>query len=193
MYKKVLILACIIAVTAYITGKAHAEEHKPEGNGLASDNQSHKYIGVSKCKMCHASEAKGNQYKIWAASKHAQAYADLSSDAAKKTAEKVGLKTDPQKSAECLKCHETAFGLNDGLKEAAFNIADGVQCESCHGAGADYKGLSVMKDKQQAIAAGLVIPTKETCVKCHNSESPNYKDFNYEKSFSEIAHPAPKK
>ena len=43
MHKKVLVLACVIAVTVGIIGKAYAEEHKPEGNGLASDSQSHKH------------------------------------------------------------------------------------------------------------------------------------------------------
>jgi len=153
----------------------------------------HKYIGAGKCKMCHASDAKGNQYKVWSESKHAKAYADLASDAAKMTAEKAGLKTDPQKSPECLKCHVTAFGENDGSKEESFNIADGVGCETCHGAGSDYKGLSVMKDKQKSTEAGLIIPTKETCVKCHNSESPNFTGFDYDSYYKKIAHTNPQK
>ncbi len=179
MNKKVLLAAvCFMAALLYLGNKVYADEHK--------------YIGVKKCKMCHMSEAKGNQYKSWSESQHAKAYEDLASEAAKKTAERVGLKTDPQKSAECVKCHVTAFGVKDDLKEEAFNIADGVQCETCHGAGGDYKGLSVMKDRQQSIAAGLIIPTKEVCVKCHNTQSPNYKEFNYDEFAKKIAHPRPK-
>jgi len=178
MRSSVLILCSIIVAAACFVNKAYAEEHK--------------YIGASKCKMCHSSDAKGNQYKVWAESKHAKAYETLATEEAKKAAEKAGLKTDPQKSPECLKCHVTAFGAKDDLKEASFNAADGVQCESCHGAGSDYKGLSVMKDKQQAIAEGLVIPNKEICVKCHNPESPNFKEFDYDKFYPKIAHPRPK-
>lgn len=154
--------------------------------------QEHKYKGVSKCKMCHSSESKGNQYKIWAESEHAKAYAILGSEEAKATAKKVGLTTDPQKAPECLKCHVTAYGVNDNLKEESFNLSDGVQCESCHGAGSDYISISTMKDKAKAIAAGLVIPTKEVCVKCHNPESPSYEEFNYDEFFKKIAHPLPK-
>jgi len=179
MSKKILLVTCLAAVGLYLCGKVYADGRK--------------YIGVSKCKICHMSDSKGNQYKIWSESKHAKAYQDLASEAAKKSAEKAGLKTDPQKSPECLKCHVTGFGLKDDLKDASFNIADGVGCETCHGAGGDYKGLSVMKDKQKAIAAGLIIPTKEACVKCHNAESPNFKGFDYDKYYKEIAHPAPKK
>jgi len=178
MSKKVLSLLCFMAIGYCLGNKVYADEHK--------------YIGVSKCKICHMSDAKGNQYKHWLESKHATAYEDLASEDAKKTAEKVGLKSDPQKSPECLKCHVTAFGVKDDLKEESFNMADGVQCETCHGAGSDYKGLSVMKDRQKAIEAGLIIPTKEVCVKCHNKESPNYREFNFDDSFKKIAHPRPK-
>lgn len=178
MSKKILLVVCIAAAALYLNTKAYADEHK--------------FIGASKCKMCHSSEAKGSQYKIWSESKHAKAYEDLATDAGKKTAEKAGLKTDPQKSPECLKCHVTGFGVKDDLKEASFNIAEGVGCETCHGAGSDYKGISVMKDKQKSIDAGLIVPTKDVCVKCHNSESPNFTGFDYDKYYKEIAHPAPK-
>jgi len=178
MAKKILLAVCFMAAVLCLEGRARADEHK--------------YIGVSKCKMCHMSESKGNQYKHWAESKHAKAYETLATDAAKKTAEKAGLKADPQKSPECVKCHVTAFGVADNLKDESFNIADGVQCEACHGAGSDYKGMTTMKDKQKAIEAGLVIPTKEACVKCHNSESPFYKEFNFDEFYKEIAHPLPK-
>jgi len=178
MTKKVVVAVCFMMALLCLDGKARADEHK--------------YIGVSKCKICHMSESKGNQYKIWLDSKHAKAYETLASDDAKKTAERVGLKTEPQKSPECLKCHVTAFGAADSLKEGSFNIADGVQCESCHGAGSDYKGMTIMKDKQKAIAVGLVIPTKEGCLKCHNSESPNYKEFNFDEYYKKIAHSIPK-
>lgn len=179
MRNKVLLGGVLMAVLLYAGDKIYAAEHK--------------FIGAGKCKMCHSSDAKGNQYKIWSESKHAKAYADLATEEAKKTAEKVGLKTEPQKSPECLKCHVTAFGVSDDLKDASFNVAEGLGCETCHGAGNDYKGLSVMKDKQKSIEAGLVIPTKEVCVKCHNSQSPNYKEFNYDEYYKKIAHPAPKK
>jgi len=177
MGKNVLRVAVVVAVLLYAGNKLYADEHK--------------YIGANKCKMCHSSESKGNQYKVWAESKHAKAYQDLATDDAKKAAEKAGLKTDAQKSPECLKCHVTAYSEKEDLKGEIL-VTDGIQCESCHGAGGDYKSLSVMKDKQQAIAAGLVIPTKEVCIKCHNSESPYFKGFDFDSFYKKIAHPRPK-
>lgn len=178
MGKNVLRIAVAMALLFYAADKLYAAEHK--------------YIGLSKCKMCHMSESKGNQYKAWSETKHAKAYQNLALEAAKETAAKVGLKTDPQKSAECLRCHVTAFSEREDLKTEALNIADGVQCESCHGAGDDYKSLAVMKDKQQAIAAGLIAPTKEVCVQCHNTESPNFKGFDFDEYYKKITHPRPK-
>ena len=152
----------------------------------------HKYVGVKKCAMCHKSEAKGNQYGQWLSSAHAKAYERLASPEAQESANKKGIIGNPQEAPQCVKCHVTGYGEDAGLFGEGFVRTDGVQCESCHGAGGDYLSLSVMKDKAKAIAAGLVIPTKETCVRCHNTESPNYKEFNFEESFKKIAHPQPK-
>ena len=100
----------------------------------------HAYVGADKCKMCHKV-----QYNSWLETTHAKA-----TDAAKAS-------TDPAFEAKCLGCHAT------NSDEAM----PGVQCEACHGPGADFKKMSVMKDKDAAIANGLIIPTQETCNKCH--------------------------
>lgn len=42
-----------------------------------------------------------------------------------------------------------------------------LDCESCHGAGSEYKSLTVMKDAEKAKAAGLVLPTATFCATCH--------------------------
>lgn len=152
----------------------------------------HKYIGVKKCSMCHKSESKGNQYGQWSSTAHAKAYETLAAPLALETAKKAGVTENPQESPKCLKCHVTGYGEDSGLFEAGFVKTDGVQCEACHGAGGDYKALSVMKDKAKSIEAGLVMPTNELCVKCHNSESPNYKEFNFEEYYAKINHPRPK-
>lgn len=160
--------------------------------GLAAADGNHKYVGVKKCSMCHKSEAKGNQYGQWLSSKHAKAYERLAIPEAQDTAKKAGVSGNPQQAPQCLKCHTTAYGVDSSLLGDSFVATDGVQCEACHGAGGDYLSLSVMKDKAKAIAAGLVIPTRETCIKCHNPESPNYKEFDFDKYSKEVAHPRPR-
>jgi len=152
----------------------------------------HSYAGVDSCKMCHKKDEKGNQYGQWEASKHAQAYADLASDKAKEIADAKGI-ANAQEAAECLKCHVTAYGVDASLLDKKYKVEDGVGCESCHGAGKDYKNMKVMKVRDDAVAAGLVIPTAETCTACHNEESPTYKPFDFEARKAEIAHPNPSK
>lgn len=154
----------------------------------------HKYIGVGKCKMCHNTEKIGAQFKIWQSSKHAQAFADLASDTAKAVAKARGI-DDPQKAPQCLRCHETGCGEPAAMFEATFNPQDGVQCESCHGAGSDYWKMTTMKGiyekKLDGNQFGLILPNKEVCVKCHNQESPFFHGFDFSADSAKIAHPIP--
>jgi hypothetical protein len=154
----------------------------------------HNYIGVAKCaKMCHKSEKKGAQLKKWKNGPHAKAYKTLANEHSKKVAAEKGIKGDPQKASECLKCHVTAFGVKASRIDSTFEIEDGVQCEACHGPGKDYRKLSIMKDRKKAVAAGLILQNAELCIKCHNKESPTYIPFKYEEKVKKIAHPTPKK
>jgi len=158
-----------------------------------AEDAEHKYIGVQKCGMCHKSEKKGNQLGQWEASKHAKAFEALASEAALKIAKEKGLKVPPQQADACLKCHVTGHGAKAELFEASFKPEQGVQCETCHGPGGDYKSLKVMKDRATAVAAGLVIPDAKTCAACHNEESPTFKGFDFDKAWAQIAHPNPTK
>ena len=121
--------------------------------------------------------------------RHAHAYETLATPEAQEVAKAKGVEGSPQESPKCLKCHVTAYGVSDSLLGTGFKPEEGVQCESCHGAGGDYGKIKVMKDKNKSIAKGLIIPTKEVCMKCHNEESPNFKGFDFEEMFSKIQHP----
>jgi len=153
------------------------------------------YTGTRGCRKCHKSKKSGAQYKVWAKMKHAQAFATLATAEAQKIAKAKGI-ADAQKADACLKCHVTAFGVAAERLGKKYTIEEGVGCESCHGAGSAYSKRKVKK----AIAAGTTKPesvgllkvTKETCVKCHNDESPTFKSFDFEKAKEKIAHPRPK-
>ncbi|MDE3058043.1 MAG: cytochrome c family protein [Bacteroidota bacterium] len=151
----------------------------------------HKYVGVKICSMCHKTEKQGNQFGIWQASKHAEAFKTLQTDKANEIAKAKGLKTAAAESPECLKCHVTGYGSE--AKMPTFKQEDGVQCEACHGPGSDYKVMSIMKDQKKAIAAGLVIAKDDPklCTKCHNEESPTFKSFDYKVAWAKIKHPVP--
>lgn len=83
-----------------------------------------------------------------------------------------------------------------------FKTKEGVQCESCHGAGSEYRNPSVMSarkfkadpvgTKKIFIENGLIVPTEETCIKCHNKNSPTFVEFNFAEMVAKIAHPNPK-
>ncbi len=89
------------------------------------------YVGVDVCKKCHGMDSIGNQYRIWAASSHANAFLRLKSGKAKEIAQKAGIDI-PHADIRCLKCHTTGAGKSDVVK------SEGVGCEACHGPGGDY-------------------------------------------------------
>jgi hypothetical protein len=49
--------------------------------------------------------------------------------------------------------------------------AKGLDCEGCHGNGADYWPAGVMRDRAKAVAAGLVVPDLSACKKCHGAKA----------------------
>lgn len=153
-----------------------------------------KYVGVKNCATtCHKSETKGNQLGIWEDSKHSKAFLNLQTPEADKLAKDKGFTTAAAETPLCLKCHVLGKDIDPEELEETFDKTQGVQCETCHGPGSEYKRLTIMKDKQQAIANGLVIHENgaEFCVTCHNSDSPTFKSFNYEEYWAKIKHPDP--
>jgi len=159
----------------------------------AADPPAHKYIGASKCGMCHKTAAKGDQLGQWTKSAHAKAFEVLASEKALAIAKEKGLDKPPQENDACLKCHVTGHGKPAAMFEASFKKEEGVSCESCHGPGSDYKAINVMKDLAASKAAGLIIPDEKTCVTCHNSESPTFKAFDFKTMWAKIQHPNPAK
>jgi hypothetical protein len=48
-----------------------------------------------------------------------------------------------------------------------------------------------MKSLELAKKNGLIMPTQEVCVKCHNKENPFHKEFNYTAQLAKVSHPNP--
>jgi len=170
------------------------EKAKPEEEAKAPEKV-FSYVGYKKCKPCHLGSKIGAQSKIWEAGSHANAYAELASEQSLELAKKLQMKEEPQKSAECLSCHVTAYGVADSLKMDV-TLEEGVSCEACHGPGSDYYPMKVMKalraGTQDPKEVGLWDPNEELCVTCHNKKSPTYKPFTFAKAVQAIAHPYPK-
>ena len=167
-------ISCVIACMLFLVS-----------NVLIAQN---KYIGAAKCKMCHMS--KGKQYPQWSESRHAKAFETLKSEAAIKIGATKNI-TSPSTDAKCLKCHATAATVTADLN-ASIKNEEGVSCETCHGPGSNYKSPAVMKDREEGLSNGLIIPNEALCLKCHNSESPTFKGFDYVTYSAKIAHKNPK-
>ena len=157
------------------------------------------YVGTEKCMNCHSSPKKGDQYGKWKESLHSKAYTVLASEEAKKMAKEKNI-PDAQKSADCMKCHVTAYEAPASAKGKKFDMTLGVQCETCHGPGSKHvearlKADEPEEDKIVEIPKDEIIgtPTSETCRKCHNKDSPNYKPFAFKKFLKQISHPDPRK
>lgn len=158
------------------------------GSSLAGE---HGYIGANGCKICHGAKT-GDQWNQWLNSAHAKAYETLKNEASAKIVADKGLKGNAWELSECLSCHVTAHGVDPARIGKKFAVEEGVGCESCHGPGSDYKAMSVMKSREASLAAGMIIPTEETCTACHNDKSPTFKGFEYAEALKAVVHPIPR-
>ncbi len=112
------------------------------------------YVGAAVCATCHAA-----QTTRWATTDHAQAFDTL-------------VVTNHDYAPSCFPCHSTGFGYLGGFKlpELTPTMGD-VQCESCHGAGADHVALP---------AAGWSAEPTAACANCHTPEmSPDFNMVTY--------------
>jgi hypothetical protein len=159
---------------------------------LIDNAGAYKYVGVDKCAgMCHKGDAKGKQLEIWQDSKHSQAYKTLQTPEADKIAKDKGFTTPAAETPACLKCHVLGKDIDPAELDATFDKTQGVQCETCHGPGSEYKKISIMKDKQQAKDNGLLVPDEAFCKTCHNTDSPSYKEFKFDEFWAKIKHTDP--
>lgn len=183
--KKTLIVVVLAGLLAILT---------------ASAARAQKFVGTGKCKVCHAKDELGNQHAKWLTTKHAKAFATLSTPEAKAAAKKVGV-TDPAKDMKCLICHTTGAEAAEADR-AAMKIEDGVSCEACHGPGEKYKSKEVHgTDRKAALAAGMIDAKalgEAVCKRCHvpdykGNKNPSYQPFDYATFQPKIDHPRPKK
>jgi len=156
MRKSLVAVIAVAVVSGFLVGGVLAEQ-APKAQKKAK--KEHQYIGVKRCKICHKAE-----FASWQKTLHAKAF-DV-------------LKPEEQKKEDCVGCHTTGTTAKKVLLK-------GVQCEACHGPGSDYRKVKVMKDPKLAAENGLINPTKEACVKCHNKKSPTFKPVDFEKALKD--------
>ena len=148
------------------------------------------YVGARKCRDCHRTNGQGRQYPIWESSKHAQAFNNLKTEAAKTMAMGTGVTGAPDESPICLKCHAPQ------AEKAPELAAEGVTCEVCHGPGSNYKKLNIMMNHEESLKNGLIAypsadAIKTFCLNCHASA--HGKTFDFAPVWESVKHPKPNK
>jgi len=125
------------------------------------------YSGEMTCLICHEKE-----HIQWKLTKHADAFASL-------------IRKGEEDNEQCIVCHVTGFGSIGGYKinnKENSKHLEGVQCESCHGAG--YQSCSAYtgeKPKKKETAEW-----EKLCLSCHTQkESIN---FVFAKRYQRILH-----
>ena len=174
-----------------------AIEHRgmggPPGRAAASEPveliAGPKFVGALACGSCHGAEMGSRIYGMWRFSKHAQAYAILASERATEIARGMQVAGNPQESDRCLRCHTTGAGAPAGGFTESFDAVNGVQCESCHGAGSEYMTEAIMRDPVAVVDAGLQTPDRETCTGCHE-EGVHGHTFDFDSMWPTINHTA---
>ncbi len=169
-------LGMIVLASAVILMLLACLAFADEGKEATKDTKEvkHEYVGAKKCKICHK---KDGIHESWAATKHATAFDSLSAE--------------DQKNKDLLPFYTT------GTTAKGVTLT-GIQCEACHGPGADYKKKKIMQDREMAVKNGLLIPDEKACLKCHNEKAPaalaaTAKVFDFAKMKEKGVHAAAKK
>lgn len=127
-------------------------------SALAADV--HDYVGAEACGTCHTA-----QLEAWRTGPHVGALRRLDARQAQ--------------NPVCRSCH-TMVPTSDRP------ALQGVQCESCHGAGRTYAPGHVMRDPLLAELLGLQPITEATCAGCHQAHAPAVPAFDYTRALKRV-------
>ena len=129
--------------------------------GSGDDAFSARYLGLGTCQSCHE-----DAFDVYMTTRHAHAYETLSNEFV-------------NRDTNCVGCHVTGYGEKGGfggmrMRGAMVDLVD-VQCEACHGPGAEHT-----RDGTYAARA------RDACVRCHTpNDDPN---FDFDTYWPKIAH-----
>ena len=106
-------------------------------------DQAH-YVGIDVCSSCHPGAR-----QVWNTTRHAHAYATLSTQF-------------KEFNLECVGCHVTGYDKPGGSTVAHVAGLEDVQCEVCHGPGSRHAANPT--DRTRIIAN----PEPQGCLQCHH-------------------------
>jgi hypothetical protein len=148
----------------------------------AEEGESAKYIGPGACAAtsCHGgvkpvadSRILQNEYSTWIIKdKHSKAYQVLTGEIGERMARILKLESKAEESPKCLACH--ALSTTPAQRGRAFEAAEGVSCENCHGPASAWLGPHTVRQwtHEKSVALGMydtrnVIHRTEKCLECH--------------------------
>ena len=116
----------------------------------AATPEGSKYVGSSKCKLCHI-----KQHKTWKETKHARSF--------------EALQGAEQEDPDCLKCHTTGYGEPGGFVslEETPKLTD-TGCEACHGPGSAHAAAAKEAPDEGQWEKKINKIPQNTCIECHN-------------------------
>jgi hypothetical protein len=148
-------------------------------DGVLPQYASDRHLGVRECSstLCHnsvtpwqPSRVRLNEYRIWRdRDRHTQAFTALRGTLGQRIGRNLAI-ADVTTAAECLDCH--ADDVPAAARGEAFDLTDGVGCESCHG-GAERWLESHRKGSRRDDEARGMFPTWDPraraalCLSCH--------------------------
>jgi YVTN family beta-propeller protein len=139
----------------------------------AQDDALPLYTGEQVCLECHAADLPGHECWLDPVPEHRHTYEALTSPLAKHVAALCGVGESPQESRICLGCHATGADAGPRWAAETFNIADGVQCEACHGAGSLHVEARRRPDANRGpgVLDRMHLPLRSECNGCHRELS----------------------
>ena len=150
--------------------------------GKAAESDA-KYIGPGSCAAtsCHGSvkpvpgsRVLQNEYSTWLLKdKHSKAYQALTGEIGERMTRTLKLGAKAEESPKCLACH--ALFVSPAQRGRAFEIAEGVSCENCHGPSSAWLGPHTERQwphEKSVSQLGMAdtrnaIHRTEKCLECH--------------------------
>ena len=138
---------------------------RPAHSASTDTSEPAKYIGPGSCAAtsCHGSvrpvagsRILQNEYSTWILQdKHSRAYSALTGEVGERMARILKLGSKAEEAPKCLACH--ALYAAPEQRGRAFELADGVSCENCHGPASAWLGPHTIKDwpHEKSVALGM--------------------------------------
>ncbi len=185
-------VAAIIITSFFHAAPARAEENDQESVRPAGARRLAVGVGSCSAQPCHGSvrpdpaklnlwEIRGDEVTVWIErDPHAQAFRVLSNELSKQIVDRLKLGVPATEAQRCLRCH-SPFDVSP-VRGAKTTLADGVSCESCHGAAQDWLGPHTVAGWRQRPAEekqslGMretrnLHARTEACAACHVGTAP---------------------